>query len=63
MSIPSATIMQFQLCVHTEVCVVVVVGKRIPIGHWWARDQLTKSERVNSTKSKADGSSRPLLSR
>lgn len=31
--------------------------KRILIG------QLTKSERVNSTKSKADGSSRPLLSR
>lgn len=25
--------------------------------------QLTKSERVNSTKSKAEGSSRPLLSR
>lgn len=52
----SATIMQFQLC-------GCVRGKRILIYHWWAMDQLTKSERVNSTKSKAEGISRPLLSK
>lgn len=50
--------MHFQPCVR-----VWGGGKRILIGHWGAPDQLTKSERVNSTKSSAVGSSLPLLSR
>lgn len=59
---PSRNLMHCKLSVPVEVC----GGGETRPDWWWLSGgggQLTKSERVNSTKSKADGSSRPLLSR
>lgn len=53
--------MHCKLSVPVEVC--GGGGGETHPGGKGGRGQFTKSERVNSTKSKADGSSRPLLSR